>query len=890
MTTAVAPVVTAITPVRGDAAGGEIVTVTGSGFTGATGVHFGAVPAPAMTVNSDIQITAVSPPAPVGGTVDVTVTNPAGTSAIGPADQFTYTRDRRQRLLAPGATVNGIDYVEVAANQTQLSVHFLNTVPVQGTLSQTSPVTITGGEVITTITVNPVDDSPGSPDWSSDSEGRPVLAVTVAAPGDFSAYTLSIHSAPASTALDPFSASVQFSFKAGCTSTLDCAAPAAACPEPPGEQVSINYLAKDYASFRQALSEFSALRYPAWVERSEADAGVMLMEALAAVADELSYYQDRVAAESAITTATQRLSVVRHARLVDYEPAPATTATTVLQLTVSGSATINTPLLCRALGADGSVVDFEVEDPAQGIAGAPAFTVDARWNPGALKPYYWDDSQRCLLHGSTSLYLLGRGLGLVPGQQLLVDSPAADSADPPVRELVTVSDQGVTEMPDPVYAQDVTQVFLAAPTAQDHDLARTVAGGNIVPAVQGLRQSESFTIPDPAAPPPGPVVVRAGANWTPQDPLPDFRYCLASGPLAWLPVPTLEEDTSVPARPEIVLNVVAAGTVVSPPWAYQRWLLDSGPASQVYTLTPEQYSPVLTSNGTTWYDYDGDEGTTIRFGDGTFGTSPPPGTQFQVTYRVGGGSAGNVPADTIVNVAPGQQQGPIVTACTNPFPATGGADAETIAQVRSRAPQLFRAEPLRAVRAGDYTAAAQSLPWVQQAGTTFRWTGSWLTVLTSADPAGSEQPTVGQLTALTELLGQQRLAGYESYVLPPRYVSVDLQITVCGRPDSFTGDVQAAVLARLQPGSLPDGGPGFFDHSRWSFGQALESSALLAEIQACPGVVGVYQIQYRERGVQPGWAPLPDTLTVAADEILRVDNDPSRPEAGSLQVTVEGSK
>jgi hypothetical protein len=798
----------------------------------------------------------------------------------------TPAKDRRQLLLAPGATVNGIDYIEVAANQTQLSVHFLNPVAVQGTLTRTSPVTITGGETITTITVNPVNDSPGSPDWSADGAGRPVLAVTVTAPGDFSAYTLSI----ASTALDPFFASAQFSFKAGCTTTLDCAAPAAACPEPPAERVPIDYLAKDYASFRQALSEFSALRYPAWVERSEADAGVMLMEALAAIADELSYYQDRVSAESAITTATQRLSVVRHARLVDYEPAPATTATTVLQLDVVGSGTIDTPLLCRAVGADGSVVDFEVEDPAQGIAGAAAFAVDARWNRGALTPYYWDDSQRCLLHGSASLYLLGQNLGLRPGQQLLLDSPAADSADPPIRELVTVSDQGVTELSDPVYGQLLTQVFLAAPSAQDHDLSQTAVAGNIVPAVQGLRQSEYFTIPDPAAPPPGPVVVRAGANWTPQDPLPDFRYSLAYGPLAWLPVPVQQEDTSVPARPEIMLNTVAADGSIASSWAYQRWLLDSGPASQAYTLTPEQYSPVLTSNGITWYDYDGDGGTTIRFGDGTFGAAPLPGTRFQVTYRVGGASGGNVPADTILNVAPGQAQGSLVTACTNPFPATGGAEAETISQVRTRAPQRFRAEPLRAVRAADYAAAAQSLPGVQQAGSTFRWTGSWLTVLTSANPAGSEQPTAGQLTSLTELLSERRLAGHESYVLPPRYVSVDLQITVCGQPGSFASDVQTAVLTRLQPGSLPGGGSGFFDHSRWSFGQALESSALLAELQACPGVVGVYQIQYRERGAQPDWAPLPETLTVAANEILRVDNDPSRPEAGSLQVTVEGSK
>ena len=47
---------------------------------------------------------------------------------------------------------------------------------------------------------------------------------------------------------------------------------------------------------------------------------MMFLEALSALADDLSYTQDRVAAEATLMTATQRRSVVRHARLVDYEP------------------------------------------------------------------------------------------------------------------------------------------------------------------------------------------------------------------------------------------------------------------------------------------------------------------------------------------------------------------------------------------------------------------------------------------------------------------------------------------------------------------------------------------------------------------------------------------
>jgi hypothetical protein len=82
------PAVTAIAPDTGPASGGTTVTITGSGFTDASAVTFGPLSA-GMTIISDTQLTAVSPPGV--GTVDITVTTPGGTSASGTADQFTYT-------------------------------------------------------------------------------------------------------------------------------------------------------------------------------------------------------------------------------------------------------------------------------------------------------------------------------------------------------------------------------------------------------------------------------------------------------------------------------------------------------------------------------------------------------------------------------------------------------------------------------------------------------------------------------------------------------------------------------------------------------------------------------------------------------------------------------
>jgi hypothetical protein len=89
----VVPTVTGISPVNGPAAGGTTVTVTGTGFTAATSVNFGPAAGTTLTIQSDTQLTIVSPSASAAGSsqVDVTVITPAGTSATSTLDRFSYT-------------------------------------------------------------------------------------------------------------------------------------------------------------------------------------------------------------------------------------------------------------------------------------------------------------------------------------------------------------------------------------------------------------------------------------------------------------------------------------------------------------------------------------------------------------------------------------------------------------------------------------------------------------------------------------------------------------------------------------------------------------------------------------------------------------------------------
>ena len=84
------PTIAEVSPSSGPASGGTSVTITGTNLIGADGVSFGGTAASSFTVNSSSSVTAVSP-AENAGTVDITVTAPAGTSATLLADNFTFS-------------------------------------------------------------------------------------------------------------------------------------------------------------------------------------------------------------------------------------------------------------------------------------------------------------------------------------------------------------------------------------------------------------------------------------------------------------------------------------------------------------------------------------------------------------------------------------------------------------------------------------------------------------------------------------------------------------------------------------------------------------------------------------------------------------------------------
>src|SRR5262245_35463652 len=172
------------------------------------------------------------------------------------------TIDRRKWLLGR-ADVDGIDYVEIANSaQTVLNVHLFNGVLTAGDLARPK---IYGGDTIAEVPI------------SSVAVSGHVITITVPFRGDFSLYTLELcPSDPTASKLDPFFRFASFSFKARCDTLLDCKPKPAECPDEQANLPPIDYLAKDFLSFKKALLDFSALRYPGWKEKSEADFGVMM--------------------------------------------------------------------------------------------------------------------------------------------------------------------------------------------------------------------------------------------------------------------------------------------------------------------------------------------------------------------------------------------------------------------------------------------------------------------------------------------------------------------------------------------------------------------------------------------------------------------------------------
>jgi hypothetical protein len=633
----------------------------------------------------------------------------------------------------------GIDFVEVGPSQTTLEVFFLGKAPASLAAAN---ISITGGSPVSVAAVQVYrQKDPTLDDW---------MEVTVNTPGDFSDYTFALVALDKNgnqtdqpvAGLDPLFAAATFNFKVSCPAGLDCCAPQV-CPPPARTAPDVNYLAKDYASFLQLMLDRLAQTVPAWSETHVPDIGVMLVQLLAYVGDQLSYYQDAVATEAYLGTARERISVRRHARLVDYQIHEGCNARAWVTIWTSADITLTagqfffcTPFPGAPSGHVLQPADFAKAPPGscqllQPLQQDPTQATVLRQAHNAIQFYTWGECACCLPVGATSAALLdqwvtndgvkARALALSVNDVLIFEevigpgtgNPA--DADPKHRQAVRLT--SVTQAVDPLYNQDqggtpVVEIEWCSEDGLTFPLCVSavmpppectcktgisVARGNVVLVDNGITVTEAL----------GTVTAETSSPLCPTDCCPPtvvvtpgpFRPVLQQIPLTYSePLPACNCATPIlvqdprQALPDISLT----GTMATPQgdlttsWTPLADLLESGPNDTNFVV-----------------EIDNAGKAHLRFGNGDEGKMPDAGTSFTATYRVGNGIDGNVGAETIVNL--------VFTVLTeigarllprNPLPASGGIAPESMNDVRFFAPYAFQDVLERAITADDYATLA----------------------------------------------------------------------------------------------------------------------------------------------------------------------------------------
>jgi predicted phage baseplate assembly protein len=278
----------------------------------------------------------------------------------------------------------------------------------------------------------------------------------------------------------------------------------------------------------------------------------------------------------------------------------------------------------------------------------------------------------------------------------------------------------------------------------------------------------------------------------------------------------------------------------------------------------------------------------LRFGDDVRGKRPVPGQTFLATYRLGGGTAGNVGRDVLTELIPPASGTPVTgIAVRNPLPAAGGAEPERVEQVRQFAPQAFRVQE-RAVTDDDYAAIAQRDSQVQRAVATRRWTGSWYTEFVTVDRRRGAAVDRDFRDALTQHLDRFRMAGSDVEVAGPVLVALDIALTVCVAAGHLRGTVTDALLDRFSARDLPGGARGFFHPDELTFAQPVYLSAIVAAAMAVTGVAWVQPTRF-QRLDRPAAGELEaGVIRTGRLEVASCDSDPARPDRGRIAFDVLG--
>ncbi|MEM6398640.1 MAG: putative baseplate assembly protein [Cyanobacteria bacterium P01_D01_bin.116] len=852
--------------------------------------------------------------------------------------------NERRRQAIRQTNINGIDYLEVLdtefpevnLRQRTLLIYCFQPLPIDINKEQ---VKLEGGVRITPVQILwafPVELIPSElvteaeqTFFSGLATPEKVLVVRTDSTGDFSTYQFSFDINQLEQ-FDPQLSAIDFSFKVECPSDFDCEQERV-CPPEANPESEIDYLAKDYASFRQLMLDRITLLVPQWQERNVADIGVALVELLAYVGDRLSYQQDTYNNNAYLGTAKSRIAVRRHARLLDYFINDGSNARVWVHLRVDSSIPPDEMVPLERSWEQGENkyrTQFFSRCTEQGVTieqhQITRLLMDCQ--PEVFEPlhdsklygshneiffYTWGDQECCLPKGATRATLLDHYPNLQPGDVLIFtevfnpNTGKREDANLSHRHAIRLTK--VTPKTDPLGWQfvdtenedplPVTDIEWAQADALPFPLCLStkiktnvsIALGNIVLADHGRTITDKERLGEVPTPKLFAIPTQSTSKnrcqtVAPQIIPPRYNPVLQETPLTQgaTVIKTIlnngqKQQQQLPFDPQAsaseafpTTNVLPAITLTDrnqETWLPQRDLLNSDKFATEFVAEVETDGRVM-----------------LRFGNNINGSRPPSGTLFTATYRVGNGNQGNIGAESLAHIF--TNQGSIVS-ITNPLAARGGTEPETIEQVRQYAPSAFRTQE-RAVTVEDYAEIAQRHPQVQKAVATFRWTGSWYTVFVTIDRFGFVTLDEEFKEDIRQYLEGYNLAGFDLKIDAPRFVPLEIAMSVCVKPNYFRSDVKATLLEVFNNRILPNGQRGVFHPDNFTFGQPVYLSPLYSAAQAVAGVESV-EITTFERQRNPNSSALnTGRLNMERLEIARLDNDPNFPEQGVFLLTMLG--
>jgi hypothetical protein len=806
--------------------------------------------------------------------------------------------------ISDSGNINGIDMAltSIETDHAVLEVRFFNANYLSNILNDTTTGTIKPYQVFPItgglrLPAGPAEGQVKVISITQDDLTKPILVLRVEPIGDYSTYTLVVNSIGGYN-FDPLFNEIEFKFRPGCFST-NCA------PEwepvvPAGKSPVIDYLARDYDSFRHQLMTWMTKRIPGWNATSEADLDQVLIELLSVAADELSDYQDRVMGEAYIATSRKRVSLARHARLLDYHIHQGNQADTWLAVQIADNAD-NEEFVLPA-GSNFWTGESEEQPDDRALAFMTNQDYSLHYLLNEIHLYPWDGAVTGLKAGSTEA-------------DLLITEPDGEQSPSDLNKVIEDIQAGavkyllIQEWLNPADGEEAGRdsskrqllKLLTGPGAAEiitdplnpdiivlrvrweekdrllHDYCFSVEypdgpkdnislfHGNLVHVYCGTTKSVRFKDPD-ALLGDNELHYETTAKW-------GIVCRLPFGPLLYRDTPPGGEDP-----PISTLRVTIFPSDGGPPY-------DGDEVSSLLHYDKNAFPFVV--------ETDENGNSLLRFGYNGIGEELPEKAEVECYYQVGYGPDGNIGSDKIIHWENSLSNHDLIR-CWNPFSVTNGRAPEPKEEIIRRVPEAYRSRQLRAITLNDYENRAEELPDVSRAKAYYSWTGSWRTVRVAIDPVGTTVLTDELREKIAGHLDAVRLIGEDLEIRPPVYIPLMISVSFCVLPGYWPMDIKYLLEQEFSDGFTSDGRKGFFHPDNWTFGQFLRKSQILGRIHNVQGVDHVVEISMaRWNAATPGMAtgklsPLRkeyserDFIEVDSNEIILVKNDPDHMEHGLI--------